>query len=73
MPSERDKVVETGRPADKEQQKILDWLRNAETSIPETQYRKTAKEDYQFYAGVQDTPEIRDKLESQDRPYPRIQ
>jgi len=48
--------------------KLLDWLRDAESCTPETLWRREAMEDYRFYAGDQDTPEIKALLEGQKRP-----
>jgi len=47
--------------------KLLDWLAEAETSIPETQWRREAIEDYRFYAGRQDSPDVLAVLEEQQR------
>jgi len=55
---------------DKEHEKILQWLRDCEASTPESEYRKKAIESYEFYAGTQDTKEVIELLESQNRPYP---
>jgi len=47
---------------------LLDWLRDAEASSPETMWRAEALEDYQFYSGDQDTAEVKALLEGQKRP-----
>jgi hypothetical protein len=48
--------------------KLLDWLRNAESSTPETSYREISEEDYDFYAGDQDTDAVIAELQNQKRP-----
>ncbi len=48
--------------------KLQEWLRDAENSVPETQFRIEAIEDYNMYAGDQDTTEVKAILESQNRP-----
>lgn len=55
---------------DPEHAKVLEWLRNAETSTPETEYREDSLEDYQFYAGDQDDVDALAKLEEENRPNP---
>lgn len=50
------------------EQRVIDWLRETETSASETNWRLSAKEDYQFYAGKQDTAEVLTALEEQRRP-----
>lgn len=47
---------------------LLDWLQDWENSTPETDWRITAPEDYKFYAGDQDTPEVKQFLIDQKRP-----
>ena len=47
--------------------KLLKWLQDSETSIPETAWRNTAPEDYKFYAGRQDDPEVEMELAKQNR------
>ena len=49
-------------------QKVVDWLRETETSSTETNWRVAAKEDYQFYAGKQDSAEVLAELTEQRRP-----
>lgn len=67
MPSER---MET--PDDKkvtgDNKSLLDWLRDAERSTAETEWRTTALEDYKFYAGDQDSDEVKAELETKDKP-----
>lgn len=48
--------------------KIIDWLSAAETCTAETSWRRESKEDYQFYAGKQDTAEVIAILNDQKRP-----
>lgn len=48
--------------------KMIEWLRNSERSIPETEYRKIAQEDLEFYAGRQDSEEVLQELMRQRRP-----
>ena len=48
--------------------KVMEWLQECEDSPTETLYRTTAEEDYKFYAGNQDTAEVRALLESMRRP-----
>jgi len=50
--------------------KLLDWLYDAENSIPETRWREEAIEDYKFYAGHQDSDEVLKLLAEQQRPAP---
>lgn len=47
---------------------LLDWLRDAERSTAETGWRIVATEDYKFYAGDQDTPEIKTELDDKEKP-----
>jgi hypothetical protein len=49
-------------------EQFLQMLRTAEVSTPETTWRKTAIEDYKFYAGKQDSPEILAELAAKNRP-----
>jgi len=49
-------------------QKLTKWLGDCEKSTSETTYNDNAREDYQFYAGNQDTPEVKMELERQKRP-----
>ncbi len=55
-------------PASSELLKLLDWLRNAENSKAESEYRTISLEDYQFYAGDQDDNDTLTELEEQNRP-----
>ena len=48
--------------------KILDWLSDAESSTPETEWREEGPEDYKFYAGEQDSAEVIKLLQEQKRP-----
>lgn len=48
--------------------KFLDWLRDVETCSAEASWRREAREDYQFYAGKQDTAEVVALLQEQRRP-----
>jgi len=48
--------------------KLQEWLREAERSTPEMRWREEAEEDYDFYAGRQDKPEVRQALIAQKRP-----
>ncbi|MCK4826474.1 hypothetical protein KA005_62610, partial [bacterium] len=48
--------------------KLQKWVADAENSTPETTWREEAQEDYAFYAGKQDTDEVIDSLEAQNRP-----
>jgi hypothetical protein len=48
--------------------KLMEWLQEAEGSIPETRWNEEAKEDYDFYAGIQDSKEVIDALIAQKRP-----
>jgi hypothetical protein len=67
MPSER---MET--PGDTkvggDNKSLLDWLRDAERSTAETKWREVATEDYKFYAGDQDTEEVKIKLNAKKKP-----
>lgn len=51
-----------------ESNKILKWLRDAEVSRPEVCYRTDSMEDYRFYAGKQDSPQVLMELANQKRP-----
>jgi len=53
---------------DKDLNQLIDWLKKAEESTPEKNYRKDSKEDYAFYAGDQDTATIKQDLEDLKRP-----
>jgi hypothetical protein len=70
--AERAQQIEIYPDADvsKEHQKILTWFSDSVNSIPETLYRDQSLEDYQFYAGDQDTQSVLDKLAAEDRPNP---
>lgn len=48
--------------------KLLKWLRDAEISQPEANYRKDSMEDYRFYAGKQDSNDVLAALWAQKRP-----
>jgi len=48
--------------------KLETWLLDSERSVSETTWREKAKESYEFYAGDQDTPEVKASLELQGRP-----
>lgn len=47
---------------------LLQVLHQAESSIPERKFRATSQEDYEFYAGDQDTPDVLQKLANERRP-----
>lgn len=48
--------------------RLLEWLHEAENSTPETDWREIGQEDYRFYAGDQDSTEVKAILEEQNRP-----
>ena len=48
--------------------KLIEWLTDAEGSTSETEYREVSEEDYDFYAGFQDTDDVIASLEGQNRP-----
>lgn len=48
--------------------KLQEWLRTCESSIPESEWRTEMEEDYDFYAGSQDDQDTLDKLSAQKRP-----
>ncbi len=48
--------------------KLIDFMQEAEGSIPEITWNETASEDYDFYAGTQDAKEVIATLTSQNRP-----
>jgi len=48
--------------------KITEWMKEAEGSIPETNWRMVSVEDYNFYAGKQDTADVLQLLAEQKRP-----
>lgn len=62
------KEVSENSEVDREYLKLEEWLRNCESSTPETEWRLTAIEDYRFYAGKQDADEVAALLASQNRP-----
>lgn len=47
---------------------LLDWLSDWEQATPETEWREQGAEDYRFYAGDQDTTEVKELLQEQKRP-----
>ena len=47
---------------------LIKWLNNCENSSSERKWKEEAEEDYAFYAGDQDTPEVKAELERQRRP-----
>jgi len=53
---------------DTDLEQLIKWLKQSESSVPETKWRETSPEDYDFYAGNQDTKEVLTKLESKNRP-----
>jgi hypothetical protein len=53
---------------DKDHLQLLDWLSDAEGSTPETDWREVGPEDYRFYAGDQDSDEVKEALKAQKRP-----
>ena len=66
MPSERMETPDSKFGGDNKS--LLDWLRDAERSTAETTWRTVATEDYKFYAGDQDTREVKSELEGKDKP-----
>jgi hypothetical protein len=48
--------------------KVMEWLHEGESSVPETMYRNEAEEDYRFYAGDQDSAMVKAKLAEDNRP-----
>lgn len=46
---------------------VMEWLQETENSIPETLWRTEAQEDYQFYAGDQDTAMVKAALKEARR------
>jgi hypothetical protein len=48
--------------------KLWKWQLESEGNVSETNWRTEAKEDYEFYAGKQDTTEVINELEEQKRP-----
>ena len=53
---------------DKDLDMLIEWLRDTENSTPELTYREVSIEDYKFYAGDQDTTEVKQALEDAGRP-----
>ena len=49
-------------------EKAIEMISDCENSMPETTWRREGPEDYRFYAGDQDTQEVKEKLEEQNRP-----
>lgn len=47
---------------------LMEWLRTAEASPSESDWRVDSKESYDFYAGKQDTDEVLSILADQNRP-----
>jgi len=66
MPSERMETPDSKFGSDNKS--LLDWLRDAERSTAETNWRTVATEDYKFYAGDQDIKEVKLELEGKDKP-----
>jgi hypothetical protein len=48
--------------------RLHEWLLESETSTPMKKYREDSMEDYRFYAGDQDTDEVKSTLEELKRP-----
>lgn len=48
--------------------KLVKWLGDAENSTAETLWMEESSEDYKFYAGDQDTDEVKEALAAQNRP-----
>ena len=48
--------------------KLIDYMQEAEGSIPEITWNDTAEEDYNFYAGSQDSETVLRALRDQNRP-----
>jgi hypothetical protein len=48
--------------------RLLQWLKSAEASTSEQNYRDESKEDYDFYAGKQDEYEVLNELAAKKRP-----
>ncbi len=48
--------------------RLNEYLQKCEGSISEIKWRETQQEDYKFYAGVQDEPEVITALAAQNRP-----
>jgi hypothetical protein len=48
--------------------KLWKWQLESEGNVAERNFRTEAKEDYDFYAGKQDTTEVLSELEEQQRP-----
>jgi len=67
MPSERMETPDTGTENKENNKFLLDWLRDAERSTSETKYRTVATEDYAFYAGDQDTDEVKSTLKAKNK------
>ena len=59
---------EYGKEDAREFSKVLEWLTEAESASSETLYRESAEEDYAFYAGDQDTADVKATLKEQNRP-----
>lgn len=53
---------------DSDHELLIEWLGDWENSTPETRFRSYCSEDYRFYAGDQDTAEVKAILEEQNRP-----
>ena len=66
MPTERMETPDSKLNSDNKA--LLDWLRDAERSTAETTWRTVATEDYKFYAGDQDTKEVKAELKDKERP-----
>jgi len=49
-------------------EKALEYVHDCENSTPEVDWRTQSQEDYKFYAGDQDTPEVKSLLAAQNRP-----
>jgi hypothetical protein len=65
--AERLPFIESAK-LDDDHLQMIEWLHEFENSTPETVFRSYCPEDYRFYAGDQDTQEVKEILEEQNRP-----
>lgn len=65
--AERLPFIETAK-LDDDHLQLIEWLHDFENSTPETEFRGFCSEDYKFYAGEQDTTDVLEALEEQNRP-----
>jgi len=66
--AERVPFLQEENKVDSEVMKVLQWLHDCENSEAETAWRDCAQESYKFYAGDQDSEEVKTLLKEMKRP-----